>query len=202
MAGRAPGWPGWYSQTQGKDPEKVRRTARYYDIENFATRIHCPVLVGVGLIDQVCPPAAAFAALDRIKSDKEIVVMPQSEHQETHNSQRAYSKRWGAWASQLRHDMPLQIKTASTATGETGGSVEKPAAASGVAADKAPEYLQPTRENYLKLAAETEAALQRDVLGPWFPRSVDNEHGGFYCAYRAIGRRTRAKKSFRCFRDG
>ncbi len=162
---------------------KVRQTARYYDIENFAPRIHCPVLVGVGLIDQVCPPAAAFAALDRIPSAKEIVVMPQSEHQETHNSQHAYFQRWGAWASQLRHDMPPTIKTASTATYETGGSVEKPAAASGVVAGKSAEYLPPTRENYLKLAAETEAALQRDVLGSWFPRCVDNEHGGFYCAY-------------------
>jgi cellobiose epimerase len=38
---------------------------------------------------------------------------------------------------------------------------------------------QPTRDTYLKLAAEVEGALHTDVLGAWFPRSVDQEHGGF-----------------------
>lgn len=41
------------------------------------------------------------------------------------------------------------------------------------------EVVPPTRETYLRLAAETEAALRTDVLGVWFPRSVDAEHGGF-----------------------
>jgi mannobiose 2-epimerase len=39
---------------------------------------------------------------------------------------------------------------------------------------------QPTRDTYLKLAAEVDGALENDVLGVWFPRAVDNEHGGFY----------------------
>ena len=40
-------------------------------------------------------------------------------------------------------------------------------------------YLQPTRGNYLKLADEVEGALRRDVLDVWFPRTVDNQKGGF-----------------------
>ena len=40
-------------------------------------------------------------------------------------------------------------------------------------------YLAPTPENYLKLSAETEAMLDRDVLEVWFPRCVDNQNGGF-----------------------
>ncbi len=143
------------------------------------------MLIGVGLIDQVCPPAAAFAALDRIQSPKEVVVLPQSEHQETHNSQHAYFQRWGVWAAQLRRDSTAPIKTASTSTDGASRSVEKSATGSSVSGEKPAEYLPPTRESYLKLAAETEAALQRDVLGPWFPRCVDNEHGGFYCDYAA-----------------
>jgi mannobiose 2-epimerase len=39
---------------------------------------------------------------------------------------------------------------------------------------------QPTRATYLRLAAEVDEALHRDVLGMWFPRSIDHEHGGFH----------------------
>jgi mannobiose 2-epimerase len=38
----------------------------------------------------------------------------------------------------------------------------------------------PTRETYLKLAEEAEAMLRQDVLGVWFPRTVDREQGGFH----------------------
>ena len=38
----------------------------------------------------------------------------------------------------------------------------------------------PTRADYLKLAAEVQNALYTDVINVWFPRSVDQEHGGFH----------------------
>ena len=41
-------------------------------------------------------------------------------------------------------------------------------------------YAPPGKETYLKLAGETEEMLRRDVLGVWFPRTVDSEHGGFH----------------------
>jgi len=41
------------------------------------------------------------------------------------------------------------------------------------------DYLQPTRATYAKLADEVESALRRDVLDVWFPRTVDNQNGGF-----------------------
>ena len=40
-------------------------------------------------------------------------------------------------------------------------------------------YLPPTRETYLKFAGEIDATLYRDILSVWFPRTVDNDHGGF-----------------------
>jgi len=43
-----------------------------------------------------------------------------------------------------------------------------------------PNDLAPTRENYLKLAAEVDTMLHRDVLDVWFPACVDNKNGGFY----------------------
>ena len=44
-------------------------------------------------------------------------------------------------------------------------------------------YVAPARENYLKFAGETEKMLREDVLDVWFPRAVDNEHGGFYSVF-------------------
>lgn len=40
--------------------------------------------------------------------------------------------------------------------------------------------LPPDRETYLKLASEVNSALHEDVLKVWFPRSVDDIHGGFH----------------------
>ncbi len=44
-------------------------------------------------------------------------------------------------------------------------------------------YVAPTRVNCLKLAAKTEEMLHEDVLDAWFPRTIDNEHGGFYSVF-------------------
>jgi len=41
-------------------------------------------------------------------------------------------------------------------------------------------YAAPGKETYLKFAEEAELMLRRDVLGVWFPRTVDTEHGGFH----------------------
>ncbi len=39
---------------------------------------------------------------------------------------------------------------------------------------------EPTRQTYLRLAAEVNDALHSDVLDVWFPRSVDSKFGGFH----------------------
>jgi cellobiose epimerase len=43
-----------------------------------------------------------------------------------------------------------------------------------------PSDAQPTRATYQRLASEVDHALHQDVLGMWFPRSLDREHGGFH----------------------
>lgn len=40
--------------------------------------------------------------------------------------------------------------------------------------------IHPTRATYLELATDVDKALEADVLDVWFPRSVDNQHGGFH----------------------
>jgi cephalosporin-C deacetylase-like acetyl esterase len=102
QAGRSPGWPGWCWKTQGKDTAKVIETSRYYDVVNFASRIKCPVLAGVGLVDETCPPAGIFAALNQMKGPKEIVVLPRGDHQGSANSHWIFNERSRAWQEELR----------------------------------------------------------------------------------------------------
>jgi cephalosporin-C deacetylase len=107
VVGRAPGWPQWYNDTgRGKDAERVREASRYYDVANFAMRIKCPVLVGLGLQDQTCPPAGVFAAFNQISTPKEAVILPKSGHQDERGSQSAYNKRASEWLSALRQGKP------------------------------------------------------------------------------------------------
>ncbi|MGH7989941.1 MAG: acetylxylan esterase [Limisphaerales bacterium] len=108
--GRAPGWPQWYFNTAGKNPKKVREASRYYDIANFARHIKCPVLVGLGLRDETCPPSSVLAAVNEITSPKEVVILPKSGHQDEHGTQAFYNKRrYSAWLPALRQGKPAPV---------------------------------------------------------------------------------------------
>ena len=109
QAGRLPGWPMWYWQTKGKDEDKVRNAARYFDVVNFASRVKCPVLVGVGLIDTVCPSPGVFAACNQLSGPKEIVVLPQGEHGEKNGSHAPYYVRFNAWKQALVKGNPAPL---------------------------------------------------------------------------------------------
>jgi cephalosporin-C deacetylase-like acetyl esterase len=91
--GREPGWPKWYSNIETKDAQKVRETSRYFDVANFIPNITCPVLVGVGLLDQTCPPEGIYAGLNQLTARNEIMLLPKSEHQDTDGSQQPYNER-------------------------------------------------------------------------------------------------------------
>ena len=58
----------------------------------------------------------------------------------------------------------------------------------------------PTREQYLKLAGEVDTALRTDVLDVWFPRSVDNEHGGFHSHFARDWKQLPSDGKFSVFR--
>jgi cephalosporin-C deacetylase len=77
---------------------------------NFAPRIKCPTLVGLGLIDQVCPPEGIMAASNAIEAPTEVVILPLSEHQEIDGSQRPFYKRsHEAWLPALRVGKPAPV---------------------------------------------------------------------------------------------
>lgn len=59
-----------YLRLQPDDEPKLRATWDYYDIHNFVDRIRCPIIVNVGLNDDVCPPATGYALFREIGGGK------------------------------------------------------------------------------------------------------------------------------------
>ena len=77
---------------------------------NFTPRIQCPELVGLGLIDETCPPAGILAAVDEIRSPKEVIILPEAEHQEIRGSHGAYNRRcYNVWLPALRQGKPAPV---------------------------------------------------------------------------------------------
>jgi len=57
-------------------------TFDYYDPQNFAPMVKCPVLMGIGLLDRFCPPRCSMALYNHISSkDKEYICVPNSTHE-------------------------------------------------------------------------------------------------------------------------
>jgi cephalosporin-C deacetylase-like acetyl esterase len=60
--------------------EQVYHTLSYFDIKNLAPKIRAPLIMGVGLMDEVCPPHINFAAYNQIPGEKKYIVYPQAGH--------------------------------------------------------------------------------------------------------------------------
>ena len=76
-------WPEmneWIESKKERTWEKTLETLSYFDSMNLATRIQCPVFMGVGLQDPVCPPATNFAALNHTKGQKKYQVYARANH--------------------------------------------------------------------------------------------------------------------------
>lgn len=64
----------------GISEEDLYRTLSYFDIKNFTDRITCPVLMGFGLQDDVCPPHTNFSGYNMISAPKSYITFPLSGH--------------------------------------------------------------------------------------------------------------------------
>jgi cephalosporin-C deacetylase len=53
----------------------------YIDVQHLAPRIRGEVLMGVGLMDAVCPPSTQFAAYNKIQSKKSLLIYPDFGHE-------------------------------------------------------------------------------------------------------------------------
>ncbi len=68
------------------DPQHLRQEAifealGYIDVQHLASRIKGDVIMGVGLMDTICPPSTQFAAYNRIQGDKRYVLYPDFGHE-------------------------------------------------------------------------------------------------------------------------
>ncbi len=54
----------------------------YIDVQHLAPRIRAEVLMGVGLMDAICPPSTQFAAYNKIPSAKSLAVYPDFGHED------------------------------------------------------------------------------------------------------------------------
>ncbi len=94
--GRMQGWPFWSKQPA------ILETSAYFDGCNFATRVAVPSLVSVGLIDTICPPPGVIGAYNQIRSDqKELLILPLSDHGGSGGTQKPYYDRHAAWMQSL-----------------------------------------------------------------------------------------------------
>ena len=76
-------WPEmgrWIEEKESRTWESTLETLSYFDTMNMAPWIECPVFMGVGLQDTVCPPATNFAVYNRLKGKKEFLVYPKAKH--------------------------------------------------------------------------------------------------------------------------
>ena len=56
------------------------KTLTYFDLKNLTERIECPVLMGFGLQDVICPPHTNFASYNSIVATKRWIVFPEKGH--------------------------------------------------------------------------------------------------------------------------
>jgi cephalosporin-C deacetylase len=66
---------------QHKREDEIFTRLGYIDIQNLASRIKAKTLVGVGLMDNICPPSTQFAAINKMKAPVELEIYPDFGHE-------------------------------------------------------------------------------------------------------------------------
>jgi len=61
--------------------DEIFRQLGYIDVQNLAPRIEAEVMIGIGLMDTICPPSTQFAAFNKIRSPKRAVIYPDFGHE-------------------------------------------------------------------------------------------------------------------------
>ena len=65
-----------YARAYPDEKEQMLDTLRYFDAVNFAPRVKCPMVVGIALDDEVCPPETSYAAYRALTGHKELGCFP------------------------------------------------------------------------------------------------------------------------------
>lgn len=70
-----------YFDPQHQREEEIFSRLGYIDIQHLASRIKADVIMGVGLMDTICPPSTQFAAYNKIESPKRLEIYPDFGHE-------------------------------------------------------------------------------------------------------------------------
>lgn len=78
-------WPAgefvqYFEEHPGIPQDEIYKTLSYIDIKNLAPWIKAPVLMSIGLKDDVCPPHINFAAYNQLTVPREYHVYPEAGH--------------------------------------------------------------------------------------------------------------------------
>ena len=68
------------AQENGMTGEELDRLLSYFDMKNMAGSIKCPILMGVGLQDDICPIHTNFAGYNAVQSEKSWICYPNAKH--------------------------------------------------------------------------------------------------------------------------
>lgn len=83
-----------YIKTQpGLTFNKVLNNLDYFDTKNFAVRLKCNILLGMGLLDHLVPPGNAFTVYNNMQTKKHLIVFKDLGH-EVGAEYVAYEGRW------------------------------------------------------------------------------------------------------------
>lgn len=96
---RACGWP-HYFYYYGTPTDKEQKTARYYDVANFARCLNVPGWFSWGYNDEVCPPTSMYAAYNTINAPKEL-------HPYLETGHYWYQEQWDEWLEWLRKQLGI-----------------------------------------------------------------------------------------------
>lgn len=61
--------------------EEIFTRLGYIDVKNLAPRIRAQVLMGLSLMDPICPPSTQFAVFNAITTEKDAVIYPDFAHE-------------------------------------------------------------------------------------------------------------------------
>lgn len=61
--------------------EEIFNQLGYIDVQHLADRIQAEVLMGIGLMDTICPPSTQFAAYNKITAAKSMLTYPDFGHE-------------------------------------------------------------------------------------------------------------------------
>lgn len=76
------------------EKKNVFTNLTYFDLINFAGKLRCPVLMNIGLQDDMCPPRTTFLLFNQLSTAKEPAIYPDEGHLIDNPGVWMYIQKW------------------------------------------------------------------------------------------------------------